>query len=301
VHHGNGTQAFFENDPSLFFGSSHQMPCYPGTGQPADAGCHRNVVNCALKPGSGSAAFRAAWTDAILPQLEAFNPELIVVSAGFDAHADDPLADLTLKDDDFYWVQQEIMAVASRVCRGKVVSVLEGGYDLAAIARSAVMCVRAQVEAAPQLGVPSLGAAEGAAAEGPVAPEAELSGALAALALGNGSGYYEGMDLPPSASSEASEESEDSDETPGEDEDEAKATAVLATLCTSKPPPAAGAFSEVASGSGLHGALLKGFERCRAQGLLRSDPTHGMQRRYFRPFYKLPCRACRYKPIPFLC
>ena len=105
MHHGNGTQRRFESDPGLFFGSSHQMPCYPGTGHPRETGVAGNVVNVALAPGSGSAAFRAAWSGTILPALEAFGPELVVVSAGFDAHADDPLADLCLTDDDFGWVQ----------------------------------------------------------------------------------------------------------------------------------------------------------------------------------------------------
>jgi ribA/ribD-fused uncharacterized protein len=145
VHHGNGTQKGFEKDPDLFFGSSHQMPCYPGTGSPKEKGVAANVVNVGLKPGSGSKEFRAAWSKNILPALRAFRPELIFVSAGFDAHGDDPLAECNLADEDFGWVQGEIMTLAREVCRGRVVSVLEGGYDLSAIARSAVECVRAQI------------------------------------------------------------------------------------------------------------------------------------------------------------
>ena len=148
VHHGNGTQAGFEKDPDLFFASSHQIPCYPGTGDPSETGVAENVVNVGLQPGSGSEEFSAAWRDSILPKLKAFDPELIFVSAGFDAHGDDPLAQVNLSDEDYYWVQREIMLVADEVCSGRVVSVLEGGYDLNAIARSAVECMRAQVESA---------------------------------------------------------------------------------------------------------------------------------------------------------
>ena len=141
VHHGNGTQAGFERDAQLFFGSSHQYPCYPGTGAASETGVDGNVVNVELPPGSGSSEFRAAWTETILPACDRFGPELIIVSAGFDAHADDPLAEVNLTDGDYGWVQGEIMRLAERVCGGRVVSVLEGGYDLDAIARSAVQCV----------------------------------------------------------------------------------------------------------------------------------------------------------------
>jgi acetoin utilization deacetylase AcuC-like enzyme len=94
VHHGNGTQKFFERDADLFFASSHQMPCYPGTGYPREKGVANNVVNCALAPGSGSEEFRDAWSGQIIPALRTFRPELIIVSAGFDAHTDDPLAEV---------------------------------------------------------------------------------------------------------------------------------------------------------------------------------------------------------------
>jgi hypothetical protein len=246
VHHGNGTQAFFEKDPTLFFGSSHQMPCYPGTGHPSETGCSHNVVNVGLPPGSGSQTFRNAWAETILPALEAFQPQLIVVSAGFDAHESDPLADVKLQDADFYWVQGQIMDVAKRVCDGKVVSVLEGGYDLSAIARSAVKCVRAQVEASPAAVQPKEDATAEAAAAAVVAAavvaatavvstvDSELSSAIAGLAL-------------------------DRDKEEGSQE--------------SRP-----VSEEGVDGRSLHRAVLQGFERCRDEKLIRSDPTHGMER-----------------------
>ena len=140
-----------EDDADLFFGSSHQYPCYPGTGAASETGVDNNVVNCELRPESGSAEFRAAWSDVILPAARDFEPELIIVSAGFDAHADDPLAEVNLTDEDYGWVQREIMQLAAATCGGRVVSVLEGGYDLDAIARCAVECVAAQVDAAAAL------------------------------------------------------------------------------------------------------------------------------------------------------
>ena len=124
------------------------MPCYPGTGRPEYRGEHDNVVNVALRPGAGSAEFRAAWADEILPKLRAFRPEIIIVSAGFDAHADDPLGGAHaggpgLTEDDFSWCTQQLLALAERCCDGRVVSVLEGGYSPDALQR----CVRAHVEA----------------------------------------------------------------------------------------------------------------------------------------------------------
>jgi len=147
VHHGNGTQDIFFNDADLFYASTHQMPLYPGTGFATERGVAGNVLNRPLLPGSGSTEFRGVYRDSVLPALEAFAPEFIFVSAGFDAHRADPLANLALSEDDFGWATQEICAVAKRVCGGRVVSSLEGGYDLAALAVSAAAHVRALVEA----------------------------------------------------------------------------------------------------------------------------------------------------------
>lgn len=130
VHHGNGTEAMFRDRPSCFFASSHQMPLYPGTGSPSDL---PNILDVPLRPGTGSEEFRAAWTDEILPALEAFNPEFIFVSAGFDGHKQDPLAQLYLEDEDFGWVTRELTERAKSLCEGRLVSTLEGGYDLDAL------------------------------------------------------------------------------------------------------------------------------------------------------------------------
>ena len=136
VHHGNGTQHMFEGDADLFYASSHQMPCYPGTGAAHETGVG-NIVNLPLRPGDGSGAFRRVWSQTGLPALRAFAPELLIVSAGFDAHLADPLAQLTLETEDFGWITDELMASCSRV-----VSVLEGGYDLQALAASAALHVK---------------------------------------------------------------------------------------------------------------------------------------------------------------
>ncbi|GAC1339396.1 MAG: histone deacetylase family protein [Acetobacteraceae bacterium] len=142
VHHGNGTQHMFEEEPTLFYASSHQSPCYPGTGAASERGVADNIVNLPLRPGSGGAAFRQAWEGIALPRLEAFGPELLIVSAGFDAHKADPLADIRLETEDFGWITDKLMAVADRCCGGKIASVLEGGYDLDALAASAALHVR---------------------------------------------------------------------------------------------------------------------------------------------------------------
>ena len=142
VHHGNGSQAMLQADPDMFYASSHQSPCYPGTGAADERGVADNVVNLPLAPGSGAAAFRRGWSRSILPALEHFAPELLIVSAGFDAHRDDPLAELQLAVDDFIWVTRELLGVADRHCQGRIVSVMEGGYDLAALAG----CVAAHVQ-----------------------------------------------------------------------------------------------------------------------------------------------------------
>ncbi|MEQ8666229.1 MAG: histone deacetylase family protein [Rhodospirillales bacterium] len=147
VHHGNGTQHSFYDDPSLFFGSSHQSPAYPGTGDRSETGVDGTNCNVPLPPGAGSTEFRAAWRDVILPALEAFSPDLIIISAGFDAHQRDPLAQLNVQTADYRWVTGEILGVAGRVCEGRVVSSLEGGYDLTALAESAGEHVRALMAA----------------------------------------------------------------------------------------------------------------------------------------------------------
>jgi acetoin utilization deacetylase AcuC-like enzyme len=146
VHHGNGTQACFEGDGSILFASSHQWPCYPGTGAAEERGVG-NIFNAPLPPGADGKAFRAAWERELLPALEAFAPGLVVISAGFDAHARDPLAQLRVREGDFGWLTGEICRVAERVCGGKVVSLLEGGYDLDALALSAAAHVRALMHA----------------------------------------------------------------------------------------------------------------------------------------------------------
>ena len=145
VHHGNGTQDIFQADPTLFYASSHQFPCYPGTGAPSERGVG-NIVNAALPPGSGSAAFREAWDILILPELERFAPNLLIVSAGFDAHKADPLAQLRVEVADFAWLTTKLMAVARTHCESRLVSLLEGGYDLDALAESAAAHVSALMD-----------------------------------------------------------------------------------------------------------------------------------------------------------
>jgi len=137
VHHGNGSQDIFWADGTVMYCSTHQMPLYPGTGAATERGEHDTVVNAPLRPGDGGEAFRAAFEQRVLPRLSAFAPELIVISAGFDAHMRDPLANLNLVEDDFAWATRKIMDVADHCAGGRVVSVLEGGYDLEALANSA--------------------------------------------------------------------------------------------------------------------------------------------------------------------
>jgi acetoin utilization deacetylase AcuC-like enzyme len=145
VHHGNGSQDCTENDPTILFASSHQMPLYPGTGAASETGMG-NIHNVPLPPGASGAEFRRAWSEKLLPAIEAFAPELIVISAGFDAHARDPLAQLRLTEADFAWLTSELCALSDRVCGGRVVSLLEGGYDLQALAQSAAAHVRAMLQ-----------------------------------------------------------------------------------------------------------------------------------------------------------
>ncbi len=142
VHHGNGTQHMFEGDGDLFYASTHQWPLYPGTGAAEETGVG-NIVNVPLAPMSGSREFRAAMTDTVLPALARFHPDLLLISAGFDAHADDPLASLRLVEPDYEWATRALMAVADDCCGGRVISALEGGYDLEALAASACAHVRA--------------------------------------------------------------------------------------------------------------------------------------------------------------
>jgi len=142
VHHGNGTQAVAESDPTLFFASSHQFPLYPGTGAADETGLG-NVVNVPLPPGTNGVGFRQAFETKILPALDGFAPELVLVSAGFDAHRADPLAGLELEESDFGWVTSRLLEAADRHAQGRLVSVLEGGYDLKALAGSAAAHVEA--------------------------------------------------------------------------------------------------------------------------------------------------------------
>ncbi len=147
VHHGNGTQAMFAADATLFYGSSHQHPCYPGTGEAWERGVADNIINVPLRPRDGSAAFRAAWSGTIIPALDQFSPGLLIISAGFDAHIADPLAQLRVETADYAWLTEQLVAVADRHCGGRVVSVLEGGYDLTSLAAAASVHVRGLMRA----------------------------------------------------------------------------------------------------------------------------------------------------------
>lgn len=137
VHHGNGTQTIAESEPRLMFASTHQAPLYPGTGAHSETGIGGNVVNAPLSAGAGSQEWRNAMEARVLPALNAFAPELILVSAGFDAHKADPLAQMELETEDFAWAGRRLKELALHHCKGKLVSTLEGGYDLPALAGSA--------------------------------------------------------------------------------------------------------------------------------------------------------------------
>jgi acetoin utilization deacetylase AcuC-like enzyme len=141
VHHGNGTQQIFEEDPDLFYASTHQYPLYPGTGARSETGVG-NIVNMPLPPLSGSVEFRHAVIASILPALDDFGPDLLIISAGFDAHRRDPLGQLDLTEEDFAWVTERLLERAAHHCHGRLVSALEGGYDLDALAASAAAHVR---------------------------------------------------------------------------------------------------------------------------------------------------------------
>lgn len=142
VHHGNGTQAIFEGDPDLFYASTHQAPLYPGTGEHWEKGQHNNVVNAPLRAMAGSPEFRHNITKLVLPALEAFKPDLIMISAGFDGHSRDPLASLHLTEDDYAWVTRKLGELARTFCQGRMVSTLEGGYNLSALASSCAVHVK---------------------------------------------------------------------------------------------------------------------------------------------------------------
>ena len=137
VHHGNGSQDIFWADKSVMYCSTHEMPLYPGTGSVSERGEHNTIVNAPLRAGDGGDAFREAFETAILPRLRAFKPDILVISAGFDAHARDPLANLNLVEADFTWVTKKLMDIANDNAQGRIVSVLEGGYDLEGLSRSA--------------------------------------------------------------------------------------------------------------------------------------------------------------------
>lgn len=143
VHHGNGTQEAFYARPELFYGSSHQSPLYPGTGSASEHGVADNIVNVPLPPGCGSHLFRERMAAELLPKLRAFRPDLLIISAGFDAHRLDPLAGMNLEDDDYRWVTEELMAVADELCAGRIVSVLEGGYSAEGLAGGTAAHVKA--------------------------------------------------------------------------------------------------------------------------------------------------------------
>jgi acetoin utilization deacetylase AcuC-like enzyme len=146
VHHGNGTQAAFERVADVFFASSHEYPLYPGTGAEDERGVG-NIYNVPLAPQSGSIEFRRGWERVVLPALEEFRPELVLISAGFDAHARDPLATLRLDEEDFAWITGKLVDIAGECCGGRIVSTLEGGYDLQALSDSAAAHVESLMKA----------------------------------------------------------------------------------------------------------------------------------------------------------
>jgi acetoin utilization deacetylase AcuC-like enzyme len=141
VHHGNGTQDIFWSDPNVLYASTHQMPLYPGTGAVSERGECDTIVNAPLRAGDGGEAFREAMEGTVLPRIEAFRPDLLIISAGFDAHARDPLANLKFTEADYAWATAKLMDIAERCCGGRIVSVLEGGYDLQALSNSVAVHV----------------------------------------------------------------------------------------------------------------------------------------------------------------
>jgi len=143
VHHGNGSQDIFWADKSVMYCSTHEMPLYPGTGATGECGEHDNIVNAPLSAGDGGDAFREAFETVILPRLRAFKPDILIISAGFDAHTRDPLANLNLVEADYAWVTKKLMDVADDSAQGRIVSMLEGGYDLQGLSRSVAAHVTA--------------------------------------------------------------------------------------------------------------------------------------------------------------
>jgi acetoin utilization deacetylase AcuC-like enzyme len=143
VHHGNGSQEIFWGDKTVMYCSTHQMPLFPGTGAVGESGDHNTVVNAPLRPGDGAEQFKGAFEERILPRLLDYRPELVIISAGFDAHARDPLANINLSEEDFAWATKKLMDVAGRCADGRVVSLLEGGYDLQALGNSVAAHVTA--------------------------------------------------------------------------------------------------------------------------------------------------------------
>lgn len=146
VHHGNGTQDILANEPRAFFASTHQWPLYPGTGAAHETGSSGNVLNVPLPSGCDGARFRAAMTERVLPALAAFRPELLFISAGFDAHQLDPLGGMQLEDADFHWATAQLCALANDHAQGRVVSMLEGGYNLSALETGVAAHLRALME-----------------------------------------------------------------------------------------------------------------------------------------------------------
>ncbi len=146
VHHGNGTQHIFWSDPHVMYTSTHEMPNYPGTGSIGERGEFDQIVNAPLRAGDGGDSFREAMDVAILPRIDAFNPDLVIISAGFDAHRRDPLGNLNLVEADYVWATRKLMEIAQKHCGGRVVSVLEGGYDLEGLARSVAAHVTTLIE-----------------------------------------------------------------------------------------------------------------------------------------------------------
>jgi acetoin utilization deacetylase AcuC-like enzyme len=146
VHHGNGTQDVFWTDKDLYLASTHQMPLYPGTGALSETGVG-NIFNAPLRPGDGGLEFREAFETRVLPSLRNFGPDVVLISAGFDAHEDDPLASLRLKEADFAWATEKLVEIATKQAGGRIISMLEGGYDLTALARSTAVHVHALMTA----------------------------------------------------------------------------------------------------------------------------------------------------------
>ena len=143
VHHGNGSQDIFWADKSVMYCSTHEMPLYPGTGSIGERGEHNTIVNAPLRADDGGNAFREAFETVILPRLREFKPDIMVISAGFDAHTRDPLANLNLVEADYTWVTKKLMDIADADAQGRIVSVLEGGYDLEGLSRSVAAHVTA--------------------------------------------------------------------------------------------------------------------------------------------------------------